>query len=159
LTLASTKLVSYKFNVFLRSRTGVSKSFRTGRLEQELQIIKLSATRCSCIAILWVSLVSFTNITLCVASQRAFIVVSLFFIDSVRKLLDTPSYTYSAHAQWWASSPVLFTKYYYGHQVRHYMMSGACSTHGGDKKCLQDCGRRSWSAEGTTCKTLAQMRR
>jgi hypothetical protein len=31
---------------------GVSKSFRTGRLERELQMIKLSATRCSCIVIL-----------------------------------------------------------------------------------------------------------
>jgi len=29
---------------------GVSKSFRTGRLEPELQTIQLSATRCSCIA-------------------------------------------------------------------------------------------------------------
>jgi len=32
---------------------GVSKSFRTGRLEWELQMVQLSATRCSCIAILW----------------------------------------------------------------------------------------------------------
>jgi len=31
---------------------GVSKSFRTGRLEWELQMVQ-----CSCIAILWVSLV------------------------------------------------------------------------------------------------------
>jgi uncharacterized membrane protein len=37
--------------------------------------------------------VSFAAITLCVASQRVFIVVSLHFvIDSVRKLLDTLSY-------------------------------------------------------------------
>jgi hypothetical protein len=37
--------------------------------------------------------VSFAAITLCVASQRGFIVVSVYFvIDSVRKLLDTPSY-------------------------------------------------------------------
>jgi hypothetical protein len=44
-------------------------------------------------AILWVSLVSFDAITLCVDSQRVFIVVSLYVvIDSVRKLLDTPSY-------------------------------------------------------------------
>jgi hypothetical protein len=35
--------------------------------------------------------VSFTAITLCVASQRMFIVV-YFVIDSVWKLLDTPSY-------------------------------------------------------------------
>jgi hypothetical protein len=36
---------------------------------------------------------SFAAITLCVASQRVFIVVSVYFvIDSVRKLLDTPSY-------------------------------------------------------------------
>jgi hypothetical protein len=40
-------------------RASVSKSFRTGRLERELQMVQLSATRCSCIAILWVSLVSF----------------------------------------------------------------------------------------------------
>jgi hypothetical protein len=37
--------------------------------------------------------VSFAVITLCVASQRVFIVVS-FVIDSVRKLLDTLSYFY-----------------------------------------------------------------
>jgi hypothetical protein len=37
--------------------------------------------------------VSFAAITLRVASQRVFIVVSLYiFIDSVRKLLDTSSY-------------------------------------------------------------------
>jgi hypothetical protein len=62
---------------------GVSKSFRTDRLGWELQMIQLYATRCSCIAILWVSLVSFAAITLCVA---------LFHYDPVRKLLDTPSY-------------------------------------------------------------------
>jgi hypothetical protein len=66
----------------------VSKSFRTSRLERELQMVQLSATRCSCIAILWVSLVSFTSISLYVASQRVFIVV-YFVIASVRKLLDT----------------------------------------------------------------------
>jgi hypothetical protein len=52
----------------------VSKSFRTGRLERELQMVQLSATRCSCSTILWVSLVSFAAITLCIASQRVFIV-------------------------------------------------------------------------------------
>jgi hypothetical protein len=37
--------------------------------------------------------VSFDAITLCVASQQVFIVVSVcIVIDSVRKLLDTPSY-------------------------------------------------------------------
>jgi hypothetical protein len=37
--------------------------------------------------------VSFATITLCVASQRVFIVISVYFIiHSVRKLLDTPSY-------------------------------------------------------------------
>jgi hypothetical protein len=43
-------------------------------------MIKFSATRCSCIAILWVSLVSFAAITFCVASQRVFIVVSVYFV-------------------------------------------------------------------------------
>jgi hypothetical protein len=45
--------------------------------------------------------VSFAAITLCVASQRVFVVVvvvvvvvaAYFVIDSVLKLLDTPSYT------------------------------------------------------------------
>jgi len=32
---------------------GVFKSFRTGHLERELQMLQLSATRCSCIAVLW----------------------------------------------------------------------------------------------------------
>jgi hypothetical protein len=69
---------------------GVSRSFRTGRLERELQRVQLSATRRSCIAILWVSLVSFSAITLCVASQRVFFVVIVvyFVIDLVQK----PSY-------------------------------------------------------------------
>jgi hypothetical protein len=56
-------------------------------------MVQLSAIRCSCIAILWVSIVSFAAITLCVASQRVFVVVVIdFVIDLVRKLLDTPSY-------------------------------------------------------------------
>jgi hypothetical protein len=36
--------------------------------------------------------VSFVAITLCVASQRVFNFVVYFVIDSIRKLLDTPSY-------------------------------------------------------------------
>jgi hypothetical protein len=81
------------------------QSFRTGRLVRELQMVQLSATRCSCIAILWISLVSFAAITLCVASQRVFIIIIIIIIiiivvivivywvvDSVRKLLDIPSY-------------------------------------------------------------------
>jgi hypothetical protein len=44
---------------FLETFEGVSISFRTGRLERELQMVQLPVTRCSCIAILWVSLVSF----------------------------------------------------------------------------------------------------
>jgi hypothetical protein len=36
--------------------------------------------------------VSFAAITLCVTAQQVFIVVVYFVIDSVRKLLDTPSY-------------------------------------------------------------------
>jgi hypothetical protein len=72
---------------------GVCKSFRTGRLERGIQMVQFSATMCSCITILWVSLVSFAAIALCVASQWVFIFVNVYFvIDSVRKLLDTPSY-------------------------------------------------------------------
>jgi hypothetical protein len=39
--------------------------------------------------------VSFATITLRVVSQRVFIVVVYFVIDSVRKLLDIPSYIHS----------------------------------------------------------------
>jgi hypothetical protein len=59
---------------------GVSKSFRTGRLERELQMAKLSAIRCSFIAILWVSLVRFVAITLCIASQWVFIIIIIIII-------------------------------------------------------------------------------
>jgi hypothetical protein len=70
---------------------GVFKSFRTGRLERGLQMVQLSATRCSYIVILWLSLVSFGAITVCIVSQRVFIFAVVYFlIHSVRKLLDTP---------------------------------------------------------------------
>jgi hypothetical protein len=55
-------------------------------------MVQLSATKCNCSAILWVSLVSFVAITICVASQRVFIYVVYLVIASVRKLLDVPSY-------------------------------------------------------------------
>jgi len=75
----------------------VSKSFRTGRMELELQMMQLSAIRFNCIAILWVSLVSFAARILCVASQQVFIIVIIYFIiDSVQKLLDTPLYVSTA---------------------------------------------------------------
>jgi hypothetical protein len=54
---------------------GISKSFRIGLFERELQMVQLSATRCIGIAILWGSLVSFAAVTLCVASQWMFIVI------------------------------------------------------------------------------------
>jgi hypothetical protein len=77
----------------------VSKSSRTGRLERELHMVQLSATRWSCIAILYVSLKSFAAITFRVASQREFTVVSVYFvIDSLRKLLDIPSYYWAITA-------------------------------------------------------------
>jgi hypothetical protein len=41
-------------------------------------MVQLSATRCICIATLWVSLVSFAAITLCVATELMFIVVVYF---------------------------------------------------------------------------------
>jgi hypothetical protein len=69
---------------------GVSKSFRTGRLERERQMVQPSATKCSCIAILWVILVSFVAITICVARQRVSVVN--FIIDWAQKLLHTLSY-------------------------------------------------------------------
>jgi hypothetical protein len=69
----------------------VSKSFRKTRLERELQMVQLSAALCSCIAVLRVSLVSFAAVNLRVTSQPVFFVVVYFVIESVRKLLETPS--------------------------------------------------------------------
>jgi hypothetical protein len=43
-------------------------------------MVQLSATRCTYIAILWASLVSFAAITLCVASQRVFVIVVVYFV-------------------------------------------------------------------------------
>jgi len=44
-----------------------------------------------------VSLVSFTAVTLCIASQHMFIFVSIYFaIDSVRKLFDILPFVVSA---------------------------------------------------------------
>jgi hypothetical protein len=43
-------------------------------------MVQLSATRCSCIAILWVILVSFATISLCIPSQRVFVVISVYFV-------------------------------------------------------------------------------
>jgi hypothetical protein len=95
----------------------VSKSFRTGRLERELRMVQLSATRCSCIAILWVSLVSFVAITLCVASQVVIPKVSIYFvIDSVRKLWDTPSKSTYVGKQkiitWWRHQMLWWDNYW-----------------------------------------------
>jgi len=53
---------------------------------------RTTATRCSCIVILCVSIVSFAAIILCCFSTSVIIVD--FVIDSVRKLLDTPLYVY-----------------------------------------------------------------
>jgi hypothetical protein len=43
-------------------------------------MVQPSATRCSCIAILSVGLVSFAAITLFVDSQRVFFFVSIYFV-------------------------------------------------------------------------------
>jgi hypothetical protein len=63
-----------------KAHEGISKSFQTGRLERELQMVQLCATMCSYIAILWVSLVSIGAITLRVTSQRVFVVVVYFIM-------------------------------------------------------------------------------
>jgi hypothetical protein len=75
-----------------------NQKFPDCSLQQELQMVQFSATRCSCIVIFWASLVSLAAVTLCVASQRVIQKVSVYFvIDSVRKLFDTPSYISPRH--------------------------------------------------------------
>jgi hypothetical protein len=91
--------VIYFLHMFdVETQEGVSKTFRTGRLERELQMLQLSATKCSCIAILWVSIVSFAAITLCVASQRVFIIVIVYFIM-------TESGNFWIHRRTWHNEP------------------------------------------------------
>jgi hypothetical protein len=71
----------------------VSKSFRTGRLERELQMEQLSAIRCSCTAILWVSVVSFAAIILCVAFNEQYQRYAYTALSTQSgNFLDTPSY-------------------------------------------------------------------
>jgi len=74
-----------QLNVYqlLKKYEGVSKSFRTGRLERELQMVQLSAL--GAVVSLFCESVSFAAITLCVASQQVITKVSVYFvIDSVR---------------------------------------------------------------------------
>jgi hypothetical protein len=61
--------------VHLHEVQGCVKKSWTGHLEQELQMVQLSATRCICVTILLASLMSFVAITLCVASQWVLIVL------------------------------------------------------------------------------------
>jgi hypothetical protein len=72
--------------------------------EQELP----SATRCTCIASFVSQSSEFCRHNFCVVSQRVFIVVH-FFIDSVRKLLDTPSYVVSSYLVAKNSNPTCST--------------------------------------------------
>jgi hypothetical protein len=88
-------MIFWNVGILPEQYESVSKSFGTGGPEREQQMVHISANRCSCIAISWVSLMSFTATTLCVAFQRVFIVVVYFVTGSVRKLLDTTSYTAS----------------------------------------------------------------
>jgi hypothetical protein len=69
----------------------VYKSFRTGRLERELQMVQLSATRCSLYRYSVSQSSEFRRHNpLCCFSTSVY--CCYFVIDSVRKLLDTPSY-------------------------------------------------------------------
>jgi hypothetical protein len=80
--------IRYFFGHLIINLRGCIQKFPDSRLERVLQIVQLPATRCSFIAILWVSLVSFTAIIRCVASQRVILKVSIYlFIDSILKLL------------------------------------------------------------------------
>jgi hypothetical protein len=89
------------------------ESFRTGRLKRELQMIRLSATRCSCIAVLWAILVSFAAITLCVDSQRVVYCCCLFRYRLSPETFDTTSYVLPFGREvsmnvWYKQNKVLF---------------------------------------------------
>jgi hypothetical protein len=116
------------FSIHYLQYEGVSKSFRTGRLERELQMVQLSASRCSCMAILWVSLVSFAAITLCVVSQLVFsVIVFHFVIDSGRQLFDTPSYTRARkHARTYIHT-YIHTYIYMNNMIRKWPLTSRSS--------------------------------
>jgi hypothetical protein len=64
------------------------------------------------------SSVSFAAITFCVACQRVFIVTVVYFvIDSVRKLLDTPSYVPSNGMWFWKRQSIIIWSYYPGNVI------------------------------------------
>jgi hypothetical protein len=92
---------------------GVSKSFRTGRLERELQMVQLTATWCSCNSILGVSLVTFAATTLCAASQQVFHVVFYFVMTQSEnfwihpRILTRGAYFLQAHYHTTFQSPKL----------------------------------------------------
>jgi hypothetical protein len=60
-------------------------------------MVRLSATRCSCTAILWVSLVSSATITLCVASQWVFIAVCILLSTQSGNFWTHPHTAYRVH--------------------------------------------------------------
>jgi hypothetical protein len=127
---------------------GCAQKFTDWQPEPELQMVQFSATRCNCIAILWVILVSFVAINHCVASQRVFIVVIVYFvIEWVRELFDIPSFMYGrmviqlhafltsvlVGAEWSAPHHGRFTT---GESLRHPLDRTLCGAkhRGGEEK-------------------------
>jgi hypothetical protein len=71
-------LTFYLFLIKLRGIRGcIQKVSGLAAWRENCKWYSFFAIRCSCVAILWVSLVSFASITLFVASRRVFIVISL----------------------------------------------------------------------------------
>jgi hypothetical protein len=68
---------------------GVSESFWTGRLERELQMVQLSATRCSCIDIFWEYSEFFRHNPLCCFSTSIY----CFYFFRYRLSSETFIYT------------------------------------------------------------------
>jgi hypothetical protein len=63
-------------------------------------MVQLSAIRFSCVAILWVSLMSFAAITFHVASEQVIPKANIYFVvDSIRKLLFSP--VCACLSSWW----------------------------------------------------------
>jgi hypothetical protein len=94
-THTHTRIHTY-IHTYVQTNIRVSKSFRTGRLERELQLVQISATRCNCIAVWWVLLPNplccfLTSVCCCCCCCCC----CWFRYDPVRKLLDTPSYTHT----------------------------------------------------------------
>jgi hypothetical protein len=116
---------------------GVIKIFRTGHLERELQMLQFFGTRCSCTAILWVSIVSFAAITLCVASER--VVYYYYYCCCFSYRLSPETFGYTLVHFNLPSHLLLLDLRTIWHLVKSTIYELKCCSHSGVKRHSSEC--------------------